>query len=226
MSLVMVFICFFIFDLDKYATIDFFKSRQALLTGYQGKNPLFAAIIFFSAYVLVTCLSLPAATLMTIIGGAVFGLFQGVLLVSFASSIGATLAFLLSRYLFRDVVQNRYSRKLKILNDGVEKEGAFYLFTLRMIPVFPFFIINAVMGLTPIKTRIFYLASQAGMLPATIIYVNAGSQISQITSPGDILSPKIFLSFALLGVFPLITKKIIDYLRARRSGDANGARKP
>jgi len=217
-------ICFFAFDLDKYATIDFFKSRQAVVTGYQNKHPLFAAIIFFSTYVIVTCLSLPAAAVMTIIGGAVFGLLEGVLLVSFASSIGATLAFLLSRFLFRDIVQNRYSHKLKILNDGVKKEGAFYLFTLRMIPVFPFFIINAVMGLIPIKTRIFYLASQAGMLPATIIYVNAGSQISHITSLGDILSPKIFLSFSLLGVFPLITKKIIDYLRAGRAGDANGIR--
>ena len=108
----------------------------------------------------------------------------------------------------------------------MEKEGAFYLFTLRMIPVFPFFIINAVMGLTPIKTRIFYLASQAGMLPATIIYVNAGSQISHITSLGDILSPKIFLSFSLLGVFPLITKKIIDYLRTPGTGDAKDIRKP
>ena len=139
------------------------------------------------------------------------------MLVSFASSLGATLAFLLSRYLFRDFFQDQYSQKLKILNKGIEKEGAFYLFSLRMIPVFPFFMVNAIMGLTLIKTRIFYFASQAGMLLPTIIYVNAGSQIARINSVGDVLSPSVFLSFTLLGVFPLISRKIVYYLRTRRA---------
>ena len=209
--------CFFFLDLDKYTTIEYFKSQQEAVTGYQEQNPLLTAMTFFSLYVIFTGLSLPVAGIMTIIGGALFGLVQGVVLVSFASSLGATLAFLLSRYLFRDFFQDQYSQKLKILNKGIEKEGAFYLFSLRMIPVFPFFMVNAIMGLTLIKTRIFYFASQAGMLLPTIIYVNAGSQIARINSVGDVLSPSVFLSFTLLGVFPLISRKIVYYLRTRRA---------
>jgi uncharacterized membrane protein YdjX (TVP38/TMEM64 family) len=209
--------CFFLLDLDKYTTIEYFKSRQEAITGYQEQNPLLAPMIFFSLYVIFTGLSLPVAGIMTIIAGALFGLIQGVVLVSFASSLGATLAFLLSRYLFRSFFQDRYSQKLKVLNHGIEREGAFYLFSLRMIPVFPFFMVNAIMGLTLIDTRVFYFASQAGMLPLTVIYVNAGSQIARINSVGDVLSPSVFLSFTLLGVFPLISKKIVYYLRARRA---------
>ena len=209
--------CFFILDLDKYATFEFFNSQQADVQEYYRQHPAYSAFIFFSIYVLITSLSLPAAAIMTLIGGAVFGLLAGVVLVSFASAIGATLAFLLSRYLFRDLVQDRYSDNLKIINHGIEKEGAYYLFTLRIIPVFPFFIINMAMGLTPIRTSVFYLVSQAGMLPATIIYVNAGNQVSRISSAEDIMSPQIFASFVLLGIFPLLVKKIMGFVKSRRT---------
>ena len=218
--------CFFFLELDKFTTIEYFKSRQELVTGYQEQNPLLAAMIFFALYVILTSLSLPVAGIMTIIAGALFGLIQGLVLVSLASSLGATLAFLLSRYLFRDFFQDRYSQKLKILNIGIEKEGAFYLFSLRMIPVFPFFMVNAVMGLTLIKTRVFYFASLAGMLLPSVIYVNAGCQITRINSVADILSPVVFLSFTLLGLFPLISKKFVDYLRSRRAMANGGIQRP
>ena len=218
--------CFFFLELDKFTTIEYFKSRQELVTGYQEQNPLLAAMIFFALYVILTSLSLPVAGIMTIIAGALFGLIQGLVLVSLASSLGATLAFLLSRYLFRDFFQDRYSQKLKILNIGIEREGAFYLFSLRMIPVFPFFMVNAVMGLTLIKTRVFYFASLAGMLLPSVIYVNAGCQITRINSVADILSPVVFLSFTLLGLFPLISKKFVDYLRSRRAMANGGIQRP
>lgn len=215
-TLAIIVTCFFIFDLDEYLTLDFFNSQQTGIRNYYNFHPVYSACIYFIIYVLLTCLSLPAATVMTLMGGAIFGLFTGIILVSFASSIGATLAFLLSRYLFRNLVQERYSDKLHLLNTGIEEEGPFYLFTLRMIPIFPFFIINVVMGLTSIRTRIFYLVSQAGMLPATIVYVNAGNQITHITSPGDILTPEILISFVLLGIFPLIAKLFIGYMKSRK----------
>ena len=173
-------------------------------------------LIFFLTYVLVTGLSLPAASILTLAGGAVFGVLIGTVLVSFASTIGATLAFLASRFLFRDFIQNRFADKLQIINQGIEKDGAFYLFTLRLVPVFPFFIINLVMGLTPIRTLTFALVSQIGMLAATIVYVNAGTQLAKVNGLGDILSPQLIASFVLLGVFPLITKKSVDLFRSRR----------
>ncbi|HVO71122.1 MAG TPA: FAD-dependent oxidoreductase, partial [Aggregatilineaceae bacterium] len=167
-------------------------------------------------YVAVTGLSLPGAAIMTLAAGAVFGLLWGTLIVSFASSIGATLAFLASRFLFRDVVQSRFGERLRAINAGVQREGAFYLFTLRLVPVFPFFVINLVMGLTPIKTRTFYWVSQAGMLLGTLVYVNAGTELARIHSVKEILSPSLLISFALLGIFPLIAKRIVDWLKARK----------
>lgn len=159
---------------------------------------------------------------MTLAAGAIFGLLAGTIIVSFASTIGATIAFLASRYLFRDLVQNRFQDKLRVINDGVEKDGAFYLFTLRLVPVFPFFVINLLMGLTPIRTATYAFVSQAGMLAATIVYVNAGTQLGKIEEAGDILSPALLASFVILGLFPLIAKKSIDYLRSDRnsSGDS------
>jgi dihydrolipoamide dehydrogenase len=174
------------------------------------------ALVFFVVYVAVTALSLPGAALMTLVAGAIFGLLWGTVIVSFASSIGATLAFLASRFLFRDAIQRRFGDKLRAINQGIEKEGAFYLFTLRLVPAFPFFVINLVMGLTPIPTRTFYWVSQVGMLLGTIVYVNAGTQIGQIESLRGILSPTLLISFALLGVFPLIAKKIVDAIKARK----------
>ena len=153
---------------------------------------------------------------MTLAGGAIFGLLKGTLLVSFASTIGATLAFLAARYLFRKPLQQKFATRLQVINQGIEKDGAFYLFTLRLVPAFPFFIINIVMGLTPIKTLTFFLVSQLGMLVGTIVYINAGTQLAQVNTLKDIFSPELIISFTLLGVFPLIAKKVIDFIQFRR----------
>ena len=174
------------------------------------------ACAFFALYVLVTAVSLPAAGILTLAAGAIFGLALGSLIVSFASSIGATLAFLASRFLFRDFIQRRFGDRMSAVDAGVKKEGGFYLFTLRLVPAFPFFVINLLMGLTSMRARTFYWVSQAGMLAGTIVYVNAGTQIAQINSPGGILSAKLIGSFVLLGIFPLLAKRILDRVKARR----------
>ncbi|MEE8321193.1 MAG: TVP38/TMEM64 family protein, partial [Gammaproteobacteria bacterium] len=165
---------FFLFDFGQYFDLAFIKAKQADIDTFYIANPITAALSFFFIYIIVTGLSLPGAAIMTLIGGAIFGLAWGTVLVSFASTIGATLAFLVSRYILRDVIQKKFARQLKPVNEGIEKDGGFYLFTLRLVPAFPFFIINLVMGLTHIRTIIFFLVSQIGMLPGTIVYINAG----------------------------------------------------
>jgi pyruvate/2-oxoglutarate dehydrogenase complex dihydrolipoamide dehydrogenase (E3) component/uncharacterized membrane protein YdjX (TVP38/TMEM64 family) len=207
---------FFVFDLGQYLTLDYFKAQQAAIDAYFRAHPLPTAAIYFAIYVAVTGLSLPGAALMTIVGGAIFGLLWGTVIVSFASVIGATLAFLASRFLFRDAIQRKFGDKLAAINRGVEKEGAFYLFALRLVPAFPFFVINLVMGLTPIRTWTFYWVSQLGMLAGTIVYVNAGTQIARIDSLAGLVSPGLIGSFVLLGIFPLIAKKVVDWLKARK----------
>ena len=207
---------FFVFDLKQYFSLDYFKQQQAAIDAYFQAHPLPTAAIYFLIYVAVTGLSLPGAAIMTIVGGAIFGLLWGTLLVSFASAIGATLAFLASRFLLRDAIQRKFGDKLAATNRGVAKEGAFYLFALRLVPAFPFFVINLVMGLTPMKTRTFYWVSQLGMLAGTIVYVNAGTQIARIDSLAGLVSPALIGSFVLLGLFPLIAKKIVDWLKARK----------
>ena len=207
---------FFAFDLDRFFSLEFFKTQQAAIETYTAQHPLQSALIYFAVYVLVTALSLPGAAIMTLVGGAIFGLLWGTVLVSFASTIGATLAFLVARFLLRDSVQSRFGSNLKALNEGIQREGPFYLFTLRLVPLFPFFVINLLMGLTPIKTLTYYWVSQLGMLPGTLVYVNAGTQIAQIDSLQGILSPGLLISFALLGIFPLLAKKTIDFLQARK----------
>ncbi len=202
---------FFVFDLKQYFSLDYFKSQRAVIDAYVASNPLQAGLIFFAIYVVVTGLSLPGAAIMTLIGGAVFGLLWGTVLVSFASSAGATLAFLASRFLLRDWVQARFGDKLKPINDGVAKEGAFYLFALRLVPAFPFFVINLVMGLTSIKTMTFYWVSQLGMLAGTIVYVYAGTQLGEFK-----IGAGLIFAFVLLGIFPLIAKKFLDALKARK----------
>ena len=219
--LVLVLICalvgaFFAFDLNRYFSLDFFRSQQDAITDYHEANPWRAAFIFFVMYVAVTGLSLPGAAIMTLVAGAIFGLFLGTVLVSFASTIGATLAFLVARFLLRDMVQRKFGDKIRSVNRGVEKDGAFYLFTLRLVPLFPFFVINLVMGLTPIRTAVFFLVSQVGMLAGTIVYVNAGTQLGQIESVSGILSPALIGSFVVLGIFPLIAKKMVELIKARR----------
>ena len=207
---------YFTFDLGQYLSLEYFKARQADIDAYYDAQPLRTVLIFFVVYVVVTGLSLPAATLLTLVAGAVFGLWWGTLIVSFASTIGSTFAFLVARFVLRDSVQQRFGDSLRSINAGVERDGPFYLFALRLVPAFPFFVINLVMGLTPIRTGTFYLVSQLGMLPGTLVYVNAGTQLATIESLGDILSPSLIASFVLLGVFPIIARKLVDLVKARK----------
>ncbi len=207
---------FFVLDLQQYFSLDYFKSRQAAIDGFYRENALLTAGAFFIVYVTVTALSLPWATVMTLAAGAVFGVVWGTLIVSFASTLGATLAFLASRFVLRDSIQARFGDRLKTLNAGIEKDGAFYLFTLRLVPAVPFFVINLAMGLTPIRTWTFYWVSQLGMLAGTVVYVNAGTQIAQIESAKGLLSPMLLASFTLLGLFPLIARKLVDTAKARK----------
>lgn len=206
---------FFTFDLQQYLSFAYLKSSQTSFQAYYADHRLLTVAGYMLMYILVTALSLPGAVIMTLAGGALFGLWTGLILVSFASTIGATLAFLASRFLLKESIQNRFGDKLTAINQGIEQDGAFYLFTLRLVPVFPFFIINLVMGLTPIRTRTFYLVSQLGMLPGTLVYVNAGTQLAKIESASGILSPGLLLSFALLGIFPLLAKKVVAMIKKR-----------
>jgi len=214
--LVALVIVFFALDLDRWLTFETLKQSQTRSAALLAESPWQVAGSFFAIYVIVTALSLPGAVIMTLAAGALFGLAAGTVLVSFASSIGATLAFLVSRYLLRDAVQQRVGDKLKTINEGIASDGAFYLFTLRLVPLFPFFLINLVMGLTPLRTATFYWVSQVGMLAGTLIYVNAGTQLAQLDSPSGILSPELLLSFALLGIFPLIARSVVRRIQRRR----------
>lgn len=207
---------FFALDLDRYLSLEYFKARQADFEAFYADHRGMTVAVYFAVYVVVTALSLPGAAAMSLVGGAIFGLWLGVLVVSFASTIGATLAFLVARFLLRDAVQKRFGDRLEKINKGVARDGAFYLFTLRLVPIFPFFVINLAMALTPIRTLTFYIVSQIGMLPGTFVYINAGTQLAQIESAGGILSPGLILSFVLLGVFPLIAKKVVAVLKARK----------
>jgi len=207
---------FFALGGHRYLSFDNIKAQQASVQALFGSHPWTTAALFFLAYVAVTGLSLPGAALMTLIAGAIFGLLWGTLIVSFASSAGATLAFVVSRFLLRDWVQTRFGQALRAINDGVAREGGFYLFTLRLIPAVPFFVINLAMGLTPMRARTFYWVSQLGMLAGTIVYVNAGTQLAAIESPAGILSPGLIGAFVLLGLFPLVAKRAIEFVKARR----------
>ena len=207
---------FFAFDLGQYLNLRTLKEQQAAIQGFQAAQPLLSSVIYFLVYVAATALSLPGAALLTLAGGAVFGLLWGTLIVSFASTIGATLAFLMSRFLLRDWVENRFGQRLAAIDQGVRREGAFYLFTLRLVPVFPFFLINLLFGLTGMKARTFYWVSQIGMLAGTVVYVNAGTQLGKLESLSGILSPALLGSFALLGIFPLIARRIVEAIRRNR----------
>jgi dihydrolipoamide dehydrogenase len=216
LAIVLLAYLFYAFDLQQYFTLSHLKSRQQAVENYYADNKALTMGGYMALYIAVTALSLPGATVMTLAGGALFGLWTGLLMVSFASTIGATLAFLVSRFLLRDYVQNKFGDKLKAVNESFRKDGPFYLFTLRLVPVFPFFVINLVMGLTPIRTVMFYIVSQVGMLPGTLVYVNAGTMLAKIESLKGILSIEILLSFALLGIFPLAAKKLVAFIKARR----------
>ena len=212
---------FFIFDLQRYLTLDFFEASRARIESFRDAHLAQAVIVFFAVYVGVTALSLPGATVMTLAAGAIFGLLAGTILVSFASTIGATVAFLVSRFLLRDWVQTRFADKLRAVNAGIEKDGGFYLFALRLVPVFPFFVINLVMGLTRLRTQTFYWVSQVGMLAGTIVYVYAGTQLGQFK-----ISAGLIFAFILLGIFPLLARKAINALKARKVYARWAAKRP
>ncbi|HIF9433296.1 TPA: dihydrolipoyl dehydrogenase [Photobacterium damselae] len=204
------------FDLSQYFTLEQAKAQQLALQDTIQTHPVWASLVFFFAYVAVTALSLPGAAIMTLLGAALFGFWWSLVLVSFASTIGATLAFLFSRFILRDWVQTKFGSRLSAINDGVKKQGSFYLLSLRLIPVFPFFLINLLMGLTPIRAKQFFFVSQLGMLPGTAVYVNAGTQLGEINTLSGIISLPVLISLALLGLFPLIAKAVMNQIQARK----------
>ncbi|HUL13177.1 MAG TPA: FAD-dependent oxidoreductase [Methylococcaceae bacterium] len=207
---------FFVFDLHRFFTLEALKAEQFAIADYRTAHPIAAGVLYGILYVTVTGLSLPGAAVLTLAGGAIFGLLWGTLIVSFASTIGATLAFLAARFLFRDAVKSFFGERLQAIDAGVARDGALYLFTLRLVPVFPFFAINLLMGLTAMRARTFYWVSQAGMLAGTVVYVNAGRQLAKIESLSGVLSPALLFSFALLGLFPLLASKLVDAIKAHR----------
>jgi len=211
-----LFACYFIYDLGQYLSLDALKNSKDQIQAYYQSNKVLTIGLFFGVYVLVAALSLPGAAILTLAAGAIFGLATGLVIVSFASTIGATLAFLISRTVLRDSISNKFSSQLASINAGIEKEGAFYLFTLRLIPIIPFFVINLVFGLTKLKTSTFYWVSQLGMLAGTAVFVNAGTQLAQIDSLAGIVSPKVLGSFILLGLFPLIANKVINMIKSNK----------
>ncbi len=216
LALLAMVVAFFVFDLGRYLSLDYLaKSQAQLATQYQAKPLVFIAA-YLGIYIAVTAASLPGAAILTLAGGAIFGLWWGTLIVSFASCIGATLAFLAARFVLRDSIEARFGQSLKNINEGIAKQGAFYLFTLRLVPLVPFFVINLVMGLTKMPVRIFYWVSQLGMLAGTAVYVNAGTQLAQITSLKGIFSPALIGSFVLLGVFPLLAKWAVGLVQKRK----------
>ena len=210
-------IVFFVFDIGQYLTLEYIKAQQHQVEAFYAENQLATLAIFFIIYVVVTGASLPGAAVMSLAAGAIFGLLTGVILISFASTIGASIAFMISRYLFRDTVGARFGNSLKSINAGVERDGAFYLFALRLVPAFPFFVINLVMGLTPIRLITFYWVSQVGMFAGTIVYINAGTQLGQIDSASGIFSPGIIVSFVLLALLPFAGRKLVSVLKNRKA---------
>lgn len=208
---------FFISGTHDALTLGMLKDQQARFQAWFERSPWIVAGGYFLLYVVITGMGLPGAALLTLLGGALFGLAWGLPLISFASAIGATLAFLLSRTLFRESVERHFRRYLEAINRGMEREGALYLFSLRLVPIFPFFVVNLIMGVTSLKLRTFYLVSQAGMLPATVVYVNAGQQLGELDSVSGVFSLDLLLSFTLLGLLPLAAKKGTDALHRHKA---------
>ena len=219
-TVVGVIVVFKILGLGQYFTLSYVKASQEKFAALYVDHRLMVIAAYMMIYILVTSLSLPGAAVMTLAGGALFGLWIGTLVVSFASAIGATLACLISRFVLRDWVQRKFGDKLKTVNEGIERGGGFYLFTLRLIPVFPFWLINLVMGLTKMPIRTFYGVSQVGMLAGTIVYVNAGKELAKINSLSGILSPVLILSFVLLGLFPIAAKKLLSLYTSKKTGSS------
>lgn len=214
--IVVLIAAFFMFDLHQYLTLEALKAKQGAIEYYRSSHPVLTVVIYGLVYIVVTGLSLPGATILTLAGGAVFGVLWGTVIVSFASTIGATLAFIAARFLFRDTVKSRFGLRMKAIDEGIERDGAFYLFTLRLVPVFPFFMINLTMGLTTLKVRTFYWVSQVGMFAGTVVFVNAGTQLAKIDSLSGILSPELLGSFILLGLFPFVAKTIVSSIQMKK----------
>ncbi len=217
-------VAFFAFDLHAYLNLDTLRDQRDALLDWTRENLALALAVYVLVYIVMAALSVPGAAVLTLAGGALFGVVAGSIAVSFASTIGATLVFLAARFLFQDAIQKRFSKRLAKINAGVEKDGAFYLLALRLVPVFPFWVINLVMALTPIRTWTYYWVSQLGMLPATVVYVNAGTQLAQVDSVGDVLSPGLIGAFVLLGLLPLVLRLLLRFLQARKV--YTGYRKP
>jgi len=212
-------VCYFVFDLDRYLTLEYLKNSKDRFADMYEANRLMVLGVYFAIYVISTALAVPGALVLSLAGAALFGFWTSLVVISFASTIGASLSFLVSRYLLRDWVQSRFRDKLTRVNAGVEEEGAFYLFTLRLIPIFPFFAINLVMGLTPMRLGTYYWVSQLGMLPGTMVFVNAGKELGKIDSLSGLISPSLLASFVLLGIFPLAAKKILGWYKSKRSSN-------
>ena len=216
-AIIILVVLFNVLGLGQYLTLDYLKASQDKFALLYGDHRFTVIAAYMAVYIIVTALSLPGAAIMTLAGGAMFGFWIGVIVVSFASTIGATLACFVARFLLRDWVQNKFGEKLSSINTGIENEGAFYLFSLRLVPIFPFFVINLAMGLTTMKLLTFYLTSQIGMFPGTMVFVNAGKELGKIESLSGILSPGLIISFIILGIFPITVKKLL-YLYKIKTG--------
>jgi uncharacterized membrane protein YdjX (TVP38/TMEM64 family) len=213
---ILAFGAFFYFDAGQWLTLEQLKAQQASLESYRAANPVIVAVLYILVYIVVAALSLPGAALMTLTGGAVFGVFWGTIFANISATIGATCAFLIARFVLGNWVQEKFGDRIEPINRGIEQDGGFYLFSLRIVPVFPFVVINVVMGLTKIKTFTFFWVSQIGMLAGAAVYANAGTQLAKIDSLSGIASPGIFISFVLLGVFPIIASKTLEWFKSRR----------
>ncbi len=222
LTLAIIVSLFIYFDLSRFLTLDYIKESQARFQNLYQAHRFMVVSVYMVIYILVTALSLPGAAVMTLAGGGFFGLVTGTIVVSVASTIGATCACLASRFILRDWVQSKFGGKLSAINEGIDKEGSFYLFSLRLIPIFPFFVINLLMGLTKMPIRTYFWVSQIGMLPATIVFVNAGKEIAKIDSVAGIASPTLLISFALLGLFPVTVKKVMSLYRRNKVSPGSG----
>ncbi len=215
-ALVSLVVVFKVFELERYLSLAYLKVSQESFAAVYAEHRVAVVGAYMVVYIAVTALSLPGAAVLTLAGGALFGLWVGTVVVSFASTIGATLACFVSRFILRDWVQNKFGGKLGTINRGIENEGAFYLFTMRLIPAFPFFVINLVMGLTKMPLFTFYWVSQIGMLAGTVVYVNAGKELAKIDALSGILSPGLIISFVILGLFPIAVKKLMGWYRDKK----------
>ncbi|MHB8791626.1 MAG: TVP38/TMEM64 family protein [Desulfobulbaceae bacterium] len=214
-AIVLGIVAFLYLDLGQYLSLEYLKASQAKFHALYLENPVLVVASYMGIYIAVTALSLPGAAVLTLAGGGLFGLMVGTVAVSFASTIGATMACAVSRFLLRDWVQKKFGDRLSTINSGIEKEGAFYLFSLRLVPIFPFFVINLAMGLTRMQLTTYFWVSQIGMLAGTIVFVNAGKELAKIDSLSGIMSPGVLISFAVLGLFPIAVKKLLELYKKK-----------